>query len=74
MRCREKVVSARIFGCSSLAPETQRILSGCGVKQTHDEQRAQTVAVVRNHEDGTGERVVPHTRAEEWNLRWEKGL
>jgi hypothetical protein len=69
----ERVDIASIFGCGSGAPATLRILSGCGAQQTHNAQRAQAVEVVRNHEDGTGERLVPHTRVEEWNLRWERG-
>jgi len=67
-------VVASIFGCGSHGLETLRILSGSGAKQTHSEQMAKAVEVVRNHEDGTGERLVPLARVEEWNLRRDRGL
>jgi hypothetical protein len=53
---------ARVFGFGSRVSETQRILFGTGAQQTQNCRMAQTVEVVRNHEDGTGERVVPRAR------------
>jgi len=40
MRSRETDVTANIFGCGSQVRATLRILSGCGAKQTHNEQSA----------------------------------
>jgi hypothetical protein len=54
--------TARVFGLGSRMSETQRILSGTGAQQTQNRWMAQTVAVVRNHEGGTGLRVEPQAR------------
>jgi hypothetical protein len=44
-----------IFGCGPRVLEIQRILSGTGAQQTQTFQFAETVEVVRNHEDGPGD-------------------